>query len=62
MLVDNFFEEMEGLFKYLDSQKSGKIQKIHLLESASRLMDYIEKQNNSIDSQMTKCDLRIPSE
>ena len=27
MLYDNYFEEMEGLFKYLDSKKQGKIKK-----------------------------------
>jgi len=27
MLFDNYFEEMEGLFKYLDEKKQGKIRR-----------------------------------
>ena len=33
MLFDNYFEEMEGLFKYLDSKKTGKIKKSELIDS-----------------------------
>ena len=43
MLYDNYFEEMEGLFRYLDTEKQNKILKSHLIESASKLQDYIQK-------------------
>mmetsp|Transcript_7293 Transcript_7293/g.11446 ORF Transcript_7293/g.11446 Transcript_7293/m.11446 type:complete len:119 (+) Transcript_7293:475-831(+) len=47
MLFDNYFEEMEVLFKYLDGKKSGKISKTELVEAASRLRKQIEKQNSN---------------
>jgi Ca2+-binding EF-hand superfamily protein len=37
MLYDNYFEEMEGLFKYLDTKKQGKIKKLDLLEAMAKL-------------------------
>ena len=37
MLYDTYFEEMEPLFKYLDSKKTGKISKAHLVESVGKL-------------------------
>jgi len=38
MLYDNYFEEMEVLFKYLDSKnKAGKISKNDLVESVGKL-------------------------
>lgn len=43
MLYDNYFEEMEVLFKYLDSKKSGKISKSDLIEAATKLRKQIEK-------------------
>jgi len=37
MLYDTYFEEMEPLFKYLDSKKTGKISKARLVESVGKL-------------------------
>ena len=44
MLYDTYFEEMEQLFKYLDTKKTGKISKAHLLESVGKLRQLQEKQ------------------
>lgn len=63
MLYDNYFEEMEVLFKYLDSKnKTGKINKNDLVEACEKLRLNIEKNNNSGDSTVSKCDLRVPNE
>ena len=37
MLYDTYFEEMEPLFKYLDTKKTGKISKANLVESVGKL-------------------------
>ena len=37
MLYDTYFEEMEPLFKYLDTKKTGKISKVNLVESVGKL-------------------------
>jgi len=37
MLYDTYFEEMEVLFKYLDTKKQGKINKNHLIEAVGKL-------------------------
>lgn len=60
MLYDNYFEEMEVLFKYLDVKKAGKIKKNDLIDAVAKLRKSIDK-NNSEDGK-TKCDLRVPSE
>lgn len=60
MLYDNYFEEMEVLFKYLDVKKAGKIKKNDLVDAVAKLRKSIDK-NNSEDGK-TKCDLRVPSE
>jgi len=65
MLYDNYFEEMEVLFKYLDSKKTGKISKSDFIEASTKLRKQIEKQNsNSMSDQQyqQKCELRVPSE
>jgi len=36
MLYDTYFEEMEVLFKYLDTKKQGKINKNHLIEAVGK--------------------------
>ena len=61
MLYDNYFEEMEVLFKYLDSKnKAGKISKNDLVESVGKLRKSIQKTNS--EDGKPKCDLRVPSE
>lgn len=37
MLFDNYFEEMEVLFKYLDQTKTNKIKKTDLIEAIEKL-------------------------
>ena len=37
MLYDNYFEEMQSLFKYLDNQQKGTINKDHLIEAVAKL-------------------------
>ena len=37
MQYDTYFEEMEPIFKYLDSEKTGKINKGHLIEAVGKL-------------------------
>ena len=37
LLFDNYFEEMEQLFRYLDTQKAGKIKKEELIHSVKKL-------------------------
>ena len=58
MLYDNYFEEMEGLFKYLDTKKQGKIKKDDLLESIAKLR--ITQETD--DDKNNKCELKVPSE
>lgn len=48
LTFDNYFEELEQLFKYLDPKKTGKISKNDLLKSTEKLRE-------------TQTDLRIPS-
>lgn len=43
MLYDTYFEEMESLFKYLDTKKTGKIKKEHLIEAVGKLRSVQEK-------------------
>ena len=61
MLYDNYFEEMESLFKYLDTKKLGKIKKNDLIDSVSKLRSAIEKNAESGDDK-NKCELRVPNE
>lgn len=61
MLYDNYFEEMESLFKYLDTKKQGKIKKNDLIDSVSKLRSAIEKNSESGDDK-NKCELRVPNE
>jgi Ca2+-binding EF-hand superfamily protein len=37
LLFDNYFEEMEQLFRYLDVQKQGKIKKEELVHSVKKI-------------------------
>ena len=37
MLYDNYFDEMEGMFKYLDQKKQGKIKIGDLLDAITKL-------------------------
>jgi Ca2+-binding EF-hand superfamily protein len=60
MLYDNYFEEMEVLFKYLDIKKVGKISKTDLVDAVAKLKASVDK-NNSADGK-TKCDLKVPNE
>ena len=60
MLYDNYFEEMEVLFKYLDQKKVGKISKNDLIDAVAKLRKSVDK-NNSEDGK-SKCDLKVPSE
>jgi Ca2+-binding EF-hand superfamily protein len=65
MLYDNYFEEMEPLFKYLDTKKQNKISKNHLVDSVAKLRQYQEKHGNQSESDNAaylRCELRIPSE
>ena len=57
MLYDNYFEELEGLFKYLDTRKTGKVQKQHLLSAITKLRGQQEA-----DDKANKCDLKVPHE
>ena len=61
MLYDNYFEEMEVLFKYLDSKnKLGKVSKSDLVDAVAKLRKSIDR-NNQEDGK-PKCDLRVPCE
>ncbi len=60
MLYDNYFEEMEVLFNYLDHKKIKKIKKLDLLAAVVKLRKSIEK-NNSEESK-AKCDIKVPHE
>jgi len=66
MLFDNYIEEMEVLFKYLDTKKQGKISKNNLIDATSKLRKNIEKQHQGIatsdQANAQRCELRIPSE
>jgi Ca2+-binding EF-hand superfamily protein len=46
MLYDNYFDEMESLFKYLDSSKLGKIKKNDLIDSVGKLRIAIDKSSD----------------
>ena len=37
MLYDTYFEEMQVLFKYLDTKNQGRISKDHLVEAVAKL-------------------------
>ena len=39
MLYDNYFDEMESLFRYLDQKKAGKIKKNDLIDSVALTTD-----------------------
>lgn len=62
MLFDNYFEEMEGLFKYLDSKKAGKIKKSELIDAITKLRN--SQFGNEVDDKgvAVKCELKIPNE
>lgn len=62
MLFDNYFEEMEGLFKYLDQKKIGKIKKSELIESIGKLRQ--TQYGNDVDDKgvVIKCELKVPNE
>ena len=74
MLYDNYFEEMESLFKYLDSKKQGKIKRQEFIDAVGKLRRAIEKhnqedaQNSSLGTQNPKnqqnyrCELKVPNE
>ena len=62
MLFDNYFEEMESLFRYLDQKKTGKVPVDALLSSSAKLRAHIDKFNSSPDAANQKCELRIPSQ
>lgn len=59
MLYDNYFDEMEGLFKYLDSKKQGKIKIGDLLDAITKLKTM---QGQKSDDDKSKCELRVPQE
>jgi len=61
MLYDNYFEEMEGLFKYLDTKKCGKIKRLDLLEAVTKLRKNQESKELG-DDKSPKCELKVPSE
>ena len=69
MLYDNYFEEMESLFKYLDSKKQGKIKKVDLISSIAKLGEAVDKANGLLDATPDeiqrlggKCELKVPNE
>jgi len=39
MLYDNYFEEMEGIFKHLDLHKKGMVNKDEIMEAVRKLRD-----------------------
>lgn len=59
MLYDNYFDEMESLFRYLDQKKAGKIKKNDLIDSVGKLRVAIDK---SAEDDKNKCELRVPNE
>jgi len=61
MLYDNYFEEMEGLFKYLDTKKVGKIKKNDLLEAMAKLRKTQDGKDLG-DDKSQKCELKVPHE
>ena len=56
MLYDNYFDEMEGLFKYLDQKKQGKIKIGDLLDAITKL----KTTQGLKDEDKSKCELRVP--
>ena len=60
MLYDNYFDEMESLFRYLDQKKVGKIKKNDLIDSVGKLRVAIDKSSEGEDK--PKCELRVPNE
>ena len=62
LMFDNYFEEMEGLFKYLDSKKTGKIKKRELVDSISKLRQ--TQFGSEVDDKgvAIKCELKVPNE
>jgi Ca2+-binding EF-hand superfamily protein len=62
MLYDNYFEEMEGLFKYLDQKKSGKIKRQDLLDSIAKLRQTQHGNETDDKGVVIKCELKVPNE
>ena len=69
MLYDNYFEEMESLFKYLDTKKAGKVSKDDLITSVEKLRVAVDKANGLVDATADeiqrlggKCELKVPHE
>lgn len=62
MLYDNYFDEMEGLFKYLDTKKVGKVKKSDLLESIGKLRATQDSKDTDDKGTLLKCELKVPSE
>ena len=50
MLYDNYFEEMESLFKYLDTKKAGKVSKDDLITSIEKLRVAVDKANGLVEA------------
>jgi len=62
MLYDNYFEEMEGLFKYLDTKKQGKIKRQDLLDSIQKLRQTQDGKDTDDKGTLLKCELKVPNE
>ena len=62
MLYDNYFEEMEGIFKYLDSKKLGKIKRQDLLDSVQKLRASQEGKETDEKGNPIRCELKVPNE
>ena len=62
MLYDNYFEEMEGLFKYLDQKKTGKIPKTQLLQAIAKLRQTQHGKETDDKGVAIKCELKVPNE
>lgn len=62
MLFDNYFEEMEGLFKYLDNKKIGKIKKTDLIQAITKLRNTQFGSDTDDKGVPTKCELKVPNE
>ena len=62
MLYDNYFEEMEGLFKYLDTKKQGKIKRQELLDSIQKLRGTQDGKETDDKGTLLKCELKVPNE
>ena len=59
---DHIFEEMEGLFKYLDTKKQGKIKRQELLDSISKLRGTQDGKETDDKGTLIKCELKVPNE